>query len=134
MQFLIVTGLSGAGKTVAIRTLEDLGALCVDNLPPMMLVRFMEACKASNISRPLVAIAVDIRSGEFFDAKAVVKMIDEARSVGFQIDTLFIEANDVMLVNRYKETRRDHPLAGEGMSLEECRALNRSTRVAVYSR
>ena len=125
MQFLIVTGLSGAGKTVAIRTLEDLGALCVDNLPPMMLVRFMEACKASNISRPLVAIAVDIRSGEFFDAKAVVKMIDEARSVGFQIDTLFIEAHDSMLLNRYKETRREHPLAGEGMSLEQAIAAER---------
>ena len=126
MQFLIVTGLSGAGKTVAIRTLEDLSALCVDNLPPMMLVRFMEACKASNISRPLVAIAVDIRSGEFFDAKAVVKMIDEARSVGFSIDTLFIEARDSMLVNRYKETRRDHPLASEGMSLEEAIAAERN--------
>lgn len=126
MQFLIVTGLSGAGKTVAIRTLEDLGALCVDNLPPMMLVRFMEACKSSNISRPLVAIAVDIRSGEFFDAKAVVKMIDEARTVGFVIDTLFIEARDSMLVNRYKETRRDHPLAGEGMSLEAAIAAERS--------
>ncbi len=113
------TGLSGAGKTVAIRTLEDLGALCVDNLPPMMLVRFMEACQSSNISRPLVAIAVDIRSGEFFDAKAVVKMIDEARSVGFHIDTLFIEAQESVLVNRYKESRRDHPLASEGMSLEE---------------
>ncbi len=126
MQFLIVTGLSGAGKTVAIRTLEDLGALCVDNLPPMMLVRFMEACKSSNISRPLVAIAVDIRSGEFFDAKAVVKMIDEARSVGFTIDTLFIEAHDNMLVNRYKESRRDHPLASEGMTLEEAIAAERS--------
>jgi UPF0042 nucleotide-binding protein len=126
MQFLIVTGLSGAGKTVAIRTLEDLGALCVDNLPPMMLVRFMEACKASSINRPLVAIAVDIRSGEFFDAKAVVKMIDEARSVGFTIDTLFIEAHDTMLVNRYKESRRDHPLASEGMTLEEAIASERN--------
>ncbi|NLI22406.1 MAG: RNase adapter RapZ [Clostridiales bacterium] len=126
MQFLIVTGLSGAGKTVAIRTLEDLGALCVDNLPPMMLVRFMEACKTSHISRPLVAIAMDIRSGEFFDAKAVVKMIDEARSVGYQIDTLFIEAQDAMLVNRYKESRRDHPLAGEGMNLEAAIAAERS--------
>ena len=126
MQFLIVTGLSGAGKTVAIRTLEDLGALCVDNLPPMMLVRFMEACKATSIARPLVAIAVDIRSGEFFDAKAVVKMIDEARSVGFAIDTLFIEASDTMLLNRYKETRRDHPLAAEGMTLEEAIAAEKS--------
>ena len=126
MQFLIVTGLSGAGKTVAIRTLEDVGALCVDNLPPMMLVRFMEACKSGNISRPLVAIAVDIRSGEFFDAKAVVKMIDEARSVGFTIDTLFIEANDAVLLNRYKETRRDHPLASEGMSLEQAIGAERN--------
>jgi UPF0042 nucleotide-binding protein len=126
MQFLIVTGLSGAGKTVAIRTLEDLGALCVDNLPPMMLVRFMEACKATSIARPLVAIAVDIRSGEFFDAKAVVKMIDEARSVGFSIETLFIEANDTMLLNRYKETRRDHPLAAEGMTLEQAIAAERN--------
>ena len=125
MQFLIVTGLSGAGKTVAIRTLEDLGALCVDNLPPMMLVRFMEACKATSIARPLVAIAVDIRSGEFFDAKAVVKMIDEARSVGFSIETLFIEANDTMLLNRYKETRRDHPLAAEGMTLEQAIAAEK---------
>lgn len=126
MQFLIVTGLSGAGKTVAIRTLEDLGALCVDNLPPMMLVRFMEACKATSIARPLVAIAVDIRSGEFFDAKAVVKMIDEARSVGFSIETLFIEANETMLLNRYKETRRDHPLAAEGMTLEQAIAAERN--------
>jgi UPF0042 nucleotide-binding protein len=126
MQFLIVTGLSGAGKTVAIRTLEDLGALCVDNLPPMMLVRFMEACKATSIARPLVAIAMDIRSGEFFDAKAVVKMIDEARSVGFAIDTLFIESSDTVLLNRYKETRRDHPLAAEGMTLEEAIAAEKS--------
>ena len=119
MKFLIVTGLSGAGKTVAIRTLEDLGALCVDNLPPMMIIRFMEACKNSTLRNPIVAIAADIRSGEFFDAKAVVKMIDEARTVGYQIDTLFIEATDDVLLNRYKETRRDHPLAVEGLSLED---------------
>lgn len=118
MHFLIVTGLSGAGKTIAIRYLEDLGALCVDNLPPMMLVRFMEACQTANLRKPLVAIAADVRSGEFFDAKAVVKMIDEARTVGFHIDTLFIEASEDVLVNRYKESRRDHPLAGDGISLE----------------
>lgn len=119
MQFLILTGLSGAGKTVAIRYLEDLGALCVDNLPPMMLVPFMEACQNTNLHAPMVAIAADVRSGEFFDAMAVVKMIDEARLVGFHIDTLFVEASEDVLVNRYKESRRDHPLAGEGISLEE---------------
>ncbi|MBQ7866631.1 MAG: RNase adapter RapZ [Clostridia bacterium] len=117
MHFLILTGMSGAGKTVAIRTLEDLGALCVDNLPPMMLVPFMEACR--NIKNPLVAIAADVRSGEFFDAHAVTRMIDEARMVGFTIDTLFIEAADEVLVNRYKETRREHPLSSDGLTLEE---------------
>ena len=117
MQFLIVTGMSGAGKTVAIRYLEDLGALCVDNLPPMMLVPFMEACR--NVKNPVVAIAADIRSGEFFDAHAVTQMIDEARTVGYAIDTLFIEAGDEVLVNRYKETRREHPLSAGGLTLEE---------------
>jgi len=117
LHFLIVTGMSGAGKTVAIRYLEDLGALCVDNLPPMMLVPFMEACQ--NVKNPLVAIAADVRSGEFFDAKAVTRMIDEARSVGFTIDTLFMEAGEEILVNRYKETRREHPLSADGLTLEE---------------
>ncbi len=119
MHFLILTGMSGAGKTVAIRYLEDLGALCVDNLPPMMLVPFMEACQSAHLRNPMIAIAADVRSGEFFDAKAVTKMIDEARMVGFHIDTLFVEASDDILVNRYKETRRDHPLSGEGLTLEE---------------
>lgn len=119
MQFLILTGMSGAGKTVAIRYLEDLGALCVDNLPPMMLVPFMEACQNANLHNPVIAIAADVRSGEFFDAKAVTRIIDEARMVGFHIDTLFIEAGDDVLVNRYKETRRDHPLSSEGLTLNE---------------
>ena len=119
MQFLILTGMSGAGKTVAIRYLEDLGALCVDNLPPMMLMPFMEACQNSRQKTHLIAIAADIRSGEFFDAKAVTKMIDEARLVGHTIDTVFIEASDEVLVNRYKETRREHPLSSEGFSLQE---------------
>ena len=119
MHFLILTGMSGAGKTVAIRYLEDLGALCVDNLPPMMLVPFMEACQSAHLRNPMIAIAADVRSGEFFDAKAVTKMIDEARMVGFHIDTLFVEASDDILVNRYKETRHDHPLSGEGLTLEE---------------
>ena len=119
MQFLILTGMSGAGKTVAIRYLEDLGALCVDNLPPMMLVPFMEACQNSQLKNPVIAIAADIRSGEFFDAKAVTRIIDEARLIGHNIDTLFIEASDEVLVNRYKETRREHPLSAEGLSLPE---------------
>jgi len=125
LRFLIVTGLSGSGKTIALRTLEDLGALCVDNLPPTMLVRFMEACNLSVQQRPMAAIGVDVRSGEFFDPTAVVKIIREARNLGYMIDTLFIDATDEILVNRYKETRRDHPLAGEHQSLEEAIAKER---------
>ena len=119
MRFLIVTGLSGSGKTVALRTLEDLGALCVDNLPQTMLVRFMEACNASLQNKPLAAIGVDVRSGEFFDPEDIVKMIREARGMGYLIDTLFIDAADETLLNRYKETRRDHPLCSDCDSLEE---------------
>ena len=118
MQFFLLTGMSGAGKTVAIRHLEDLGALCVDNLPPMMLVPFMEACQTNSLRNDMVAIGTDIRSGEFFDAKAVTRMINEARLVGFHINTLFIEASDEVLVNRYKEQRREHPLTAEGLTLE----------------
>ena len=126
MRFIIVTGMSGAGKTAAIRYLEDLGVFCVDNLPPMMLVPFMETCKQANIHNSLVAIAADVRSGEFFDAKAVTKIMDEARLVGFEIDTLFIEASNEMLINRYKESRREHPLCKEGLSLEDAIAEERN--------
>ncbi len=119
MRFLILTGLSGAGKTVAVRHLEDLGVFCVDNLPPMMIIKFMEACQTTAMRAPMVAMAVDVRSGEFFDARAVRKVIAEAREVGYQIETLFMEASDDILVSRYKETRRDHPLAGENVGLQE---------------
>lgn len=119
MRFLVLTGLSGAGKTVALRYLEDIGAFCIDNMPPMMMVKFMEACQSPSMKAPLVAMAVDVRSGEFFDARAVRKVISEAREIGYQIDTLYMEASDDVLVSRYKETRRDHPLAGDNVSLQE---------------
>ncbi len=119
MRFLILTGLSGAGKTLAIRHLEDLGAFCIDNLPPMMIIKFMEACQTSPMHAPLVAMAVDVRSGEFFDAQAVRRVINETREVGYQIETLYMEASDEVLVSRYKESRRDHPLASESVGLQE---------------
>ena len=118
MRFLIVTGMSGAGKTIAIRYLEDLGALCVDNLPPMMLFPFMESCTNSNIKNPLIAIVADVRSGEFFDAYSVVQIINDAKTMNYDIQTLFISASNDELVNRYKESRRDHPLMSEGLSLQ----------------
>ena len=125
MRFLLLTGLSGAGKTAATRYLEDMGAFCVDNLPPMMMLKFMEACQTSAMHCKLVALAVDVRSGEFFDAKAVSQLIDETRHLGYEIETLFMEASDDVLVSRYKETRRDHPLANENVTLMQAIAQER---------
>ena len=102
-----------------------MGAFCVDNLPPMMILKFMEACQSTAMHCPLVAFAVDVRSGEFFDAKAVCKLIAETRQLGYQIETLFMEAGEDVLVSRYKETRRDHPLASETVSLTEAIAQER---------
>lgn len=125
MKFLLLTGMSGAGKTVALRHLEDMGAFCIDNLPPMMMVKFMETCRDATMDVPMVALAVDARSGDFFSANEVRKVIDEVREVGYHIDTLFIEASDDVLISRYKETRRDHPLADENVSLLEAITMER---------
>ncbi len=125
MKFLLVTGLSGAGKTSVNRYLEDMGAFCVDNLPPNMMFKMMEAFEQSNIECPLVAMAVDVRSAAFFDAKAVSDLIAETRSLGYTIESLFLEASDETLVSRYKETRREHPLSGADTSLVEAIAKER---------
>lgn len=126
MRFLLLTGMSGAGKTTALRYLEDMGVFCVDNLPPMMMLRLMEAFQPSGTLRHKVAaLAVDVRSGEFFDALAVSQLIRETRALGYSVEILFLEATDDVLVRRYKETRRDHPLAGESVSLTEAIASER---------
>jgi len=119
MRFLLVTGLSGAGKTSVNRYLEDMGAFCVDNLPPTMMFKMMEAFEQSTVGYPLVAMAVDVRSAEQFDAKAVSDLIAETRLLGYSIEILYLEASDEALVSRYKETRRDHPLARTGSTLTE---------------
>ncbi len=125
MRFLLVTGLSGAGKTSVNRYLEDMGAFCVDNLPPTMMFKMMEAFEQSTINCPLVAIAVDVRSAAFFDAKAVSDLIAETRGLGYTIESLFLEASDEALVSRYKETRREHPLASAEVSLTDAIARER---------
>lgn len=125
MRFLILTGMSGAGKTLATRYMEDVGAFCVDNLPPMMMVKFMEVCNSTSMQAQVAALAVDVRSGEFFDAKAISRLIGDARKLGYHIETIFIEASDDVLMSRYKETRRDHPLANAHVSLMEAIALER---------
>ena len=117
MRFLLVTGMSGAGKTTAMRYLEDMGAFVVDNIPPMVMGSLMEACETTAMDAPFVALAVDVRSGQFFNALAVVRLMADMTEQGCRIDTLFMDSSDEVLVRRYKESRREHPLAGEQVSL-----------------
>ena len=125
MKYLIVTGLSGAGKTACVRYLEDKGSFCMDNIPPIMLPKLLEAFDTNRTRWQTVTIAVDARSGEFFDAHAVAQMIRELSKVGHSMETIFMEASDETLLARYKETRRDHPLSQEGLTLMEAIAEER---------
>ena len=125
MKYLIVTGLSGAGKTACVRYLEDKGSFCMDNIPPMMLPKLLEAFDTTPTRWQTVTIAVDARSGEFFDAHAVAQMIRELSRGGHAMETIFMEASDETLLARYKETRRDHPLSQEGLTLMEAIAEER---------
>ncbi|MBQ9251844.1 MAG: RNase adapter RapZ [Clostridia bacterium] len=126
MRYLIVTGQSGAGKTACVHFLEDQGSFCMDNMPPMMLPKLVEAFSAAPIRQSTVTIAMDVRSGEFFDADAVAGMISELRKMGHRMDIIFLEASDETLLDRYKESRRDHPLTQEGLTLMEAIAEERT--------
>ena len=126
MRYLIVTGQSGAGKTACVHFLEDQGSFCMDNLPPVILPRIVEAFSASSMRQSTVTIAMDVRSGEFFDADAVAGMISELRKSGHRMDIIFMEASDETLLDRYKESRRDHPLTAEGLTLMEAIAEERT--------
>ena len=125
MRFILLTGLSGAGKTTSIRYLEDMGCLYVDNLPPAMMMRFIELCAKSSPQTSTVVMAVDIRSGDLFDAHTLRNLIAGARSTGTDIQVLFLEASDETLLNRFKETRRDHPLLQQAGSLPAAIAMER---------
>ena len=110
MEFLIITGLSGAGKSLATHSLEDLGFFCVDNLPPALIPKFAEIVKESQGRIRRVALVSDIRGGEFFDQLGAALANLDAGGIRFQI--LFLDASDEILVRRYEETRRKHPLGG----------------------
>ena len=117
IRYLLVTGQSGAGKTACVRYLEDQGSFCVDNVPPILIPRMIEAFNSTLLRQTTVTFAADVRSGEFFDADAVVGMIGELRRAGNRIDIIFMEAGDETLLMRYKESRREHPLTQEGLTL-----------------
>ncbi|MCS0673292.1 RNase adapter RapZ [Cytobacillus firmus] len=116
-QMVIITGMSGAGKTVAIQSFEDLGFFCVDNLPPTLLPKFLELMKESGNKMNKVALVMDLRGREFFDH--LFKALDELSETSWVTpQILYLNADDSTLVRRYKETRRFHPLAPSGLPLE----------------
>ncbi|MBN6186901.1 RNase adapter RapZ [Aneurinibacillus sp. BA2021] len=124
INLLIITGMSGAGKTVAIQKLEDLGFFCVDNLPPVLIPKFAELIDQSGGRIEKVALVIDLRGREFFDSLAEsLERVHEMENITYQI--IFLDASDQTLVQRYKETRRNHPLAPEGLPLDGIRAERR---------
>lgn len=118
MEILIISGLSGSGKSQAASYLEDIGYYTVDNLPAEMMVKFAEFCVASGGHYDRVALVYDIRAGEPFTV--LVETLDQIRAIGVTCRMLFLEASTATIVNRYKETRRIHPLSNGGQSIEKC--------------
>ncbi len=111
MKLVIVTGMSGAGKTIALKMLEDIGFYCVDNLPISLVDKFVQlVSEGTNIEK--TALGLDIRSGE--ELGNLDEILENWRSNNVDVQVLFLDANDAVLIKRYKETRRTHPLAGSG--------------------
>ncbi|WP_041792219.1 RNase adapter RapZ [Stigmatella aurantiaca] len=109
-QIIIITGMSGSGKSTAIRALEDSGFFCIDNLPVLLLPKLTELAGSGQIER--MALVVDVREGVFL--KEAPRVLDEVRRAGHQVEVLFLDASDDSLIRRFSETRRRHPLAPTG--------------------
>ena len=132
MEILIISGLSGAGKSRAAICLEDGGYYIVDNLPAEMMVKFAEFCEAAGGRYDRLAFVYDVRAGEPF--QRLTEAVDEIRAKGLRCRLLFLEADTKTIINRYKETRRSHPLCGDGCSIEDAVARERAMLEPVRSR
>ncbi len=120
VDLVVITGHSGAGKSEAIAAFEDSGYFCVDNLPPQMIEALGELFALPGSSVERAAVVTDVRSGEYFDQ--LVETLERLEEGGIEPRLLFLEAQEEVLIDRYKETRRRHPLAPEGRVLEGIRA------------
>lgn len=132
MHFLIVTGMSGAGKSRAVAVLEDLGYYCVDNLPIPLIPKFAEICLAATEQYNKVALVTDVRAGDSFSK--LFTSLDSIRSMGCDYRILYLDTATQTLITRYKETRRKHPLMNEGLSLAEAIDRERDRLEAVRGR
>ena len=132
MEFVIVSGLSGAGKSKAVEFMEDMGFFCVDNLPAPLIPKFAELCMAGHGEYERVALVTDIRGGGNFDG--LFQALDALNAMNCEYKILFVEANEETIIKRYKETRRNHPLSHEGSSLQEAVAAEREMLAPVRAR
>lgn len=112
MRFVVVTGMSGGGKSTALKMLEDVGFYCVDNLPASLIEKFVELISMPNGEITKVALGLDVRADQSF--KKTTEVLRELKEKGYQYEILFMEASEQVLIKRYKETRRIHPLAADG--------------------
>lgn len=119
LHFVMITGLSGSGKTYAIKCFEDLGFFCVDNLPPALLPKFAELCAQRGGDVQHVALGIDIRERSFF--ADFVTNFDRMKSMGYRVELLFLEARDEIVVRRFSESRRPHPLLPNAPMLDGVR-------------
>ncbi len=112
MRFVVVTGMSGGGKSTALKMLEDAGFYCVDNLPVSLIEKFVELVDTPNSEITKVALGLDVRAGQSFETATMV--LEHLKQIGYRLEILFMDASEEVLIKRYKETRRVHPLALEG--------------------
>ncbi len=132
MDFVIVSGLSGAGKSKTVSFLEDIGYYCVDNLPASLIPKFAELCMAGTGRYDKVAVVTDVRGGQTFDG--LFDALEELHAMHCEYKILFVEASTETIIKRYKETRRSHPLARSGRPLDELVAQERSVLEPVRKR
>ena len=112
MRFVVVTGMSGGGKSITLKMLEDMGFYCVDNLPVPLIEKFLELIVTPGSEITKVALGLDVRADQSFND--VQKVLEQLKAEGYSFEVLFIDASDAVLIKRYKETRRVHPLSPEG--------------------
>jgi RNase adapter protein RapZ len=116
LDIMIITGLSGSGRSFAIRALEDNGFFCIDNIPALLIPRFIDLCHGYQEEIRRIALGVDLRGGQFL--QALPQVLADLRTAGHHVQVLFFDASDDVLLRRFSETRRPHPLAGQG-SIQE---------------
>jgi UPF0042 nucleotide-binding protein len=115
-EIIVITGLSGAGKSIAIKSLEDFGGFCVDNMPSALIAKFARLIITSDYAKSLIALGIDVRSIGFMDS--MFDVLEDPRKMGFTYKVIFLEASDSVITRRYSESRRRHPLRGEKETLK----------------